>query len=71
MGGYKPIMPAMEDLVRLKADNVEEAAREGMKAQTVWRCRICGYTHYGEIPPEECPICLFPKTAFKNVWPKT
>jgi acyl-CoA dehydrogenase len=70
LGGYKTIMPAMDDMVILKADNVEEAAREGMKAQTVWRCRICGYTHYGEIPPEECPVCLFPKTAFKNVWPK-
>ena len=26
--------------------------------------------HYGEEPPDECPVCLFPKTAFKNVWPK-
>jgi acyl-CoA dehydrogenase len=66
----KKTMPALEDLPRLKADDVEEAARDGMKAQTAWRCRICGYVHYGEEPPEECPYCFFPKSAFKKVWPK-
>ena len=35
-----------------------------------WICRECGYAHFGMEPPEECPVCLFPKTAFKNVWPK-
>ncbi len=70
LGAYKTVMPPIEDAVRLRADNVEEAAREGMKTQTVWRCRICGYTHYGEVPPEECPVCLFPKTTFKKTWPK-
>lgn len=67
---YKPIMPPMEDIARLKADNVEQAAREGMKDQIVWRCRICGYIHYGPEAPDECPYCRFPKTAFKKVHPK-
>lgn len=22
-----------------------------------WICPICGYIHYGETPPDECPIC--------------
>lgn len=22
-----------------------------------WRCKICGYIHEGEAPPESCPIC--------------
>ncbi|MHA1341910.1 MAG: acyl-CoA dehydrogenase family protein [Promethearchaeota archaeon] len=64
---YNPIMPPLEDLPRLKAENVEEAAREGIKSQAVWRCRICGYYHYGEEPPEECPYCRFPKSSFKKV----
>ena len=63
-------MPPLDDLPRLRADDVKQAAREGIKAQTAWRCRICGYVHYGEEPPEECPYCFFPKSAFKKVWPK-
>lgn len=63
-------MPALDNLPRLKADDVEKAAREGIKDQTAWRCRICGYVHYGEEPPQECPYCFFPKSAFNKVWPK-
>lgn len=22
-----------------------------------WRCKICGYIHSGETPPEQCPVC--------------
>jgi len=22
-----------------------------------WICPICGYVHYGSLPPEECPVC--------------
>lgn len=22
-----------------------------------WICTICGYIHYGDTPPEECPVC--------------
>jgi acyl-CoA dehydrogenase len=67
LNAYKPVMPPLEDLVRLKAENVKEAARDGMKSQKVWRCRICGYIYHGEIPPEECPYCRFPKAAFKQL----
>ncbi len=63
-------MPSLEDLPRLKAENAEQASREGIISKTAWRCRICGYVHYSEEPPEECPYCFFPKTAFKKVWPK-
>ncbi len=70
MGAYQPIMPPLDDLVNLKADEPERAAQEGMPGQVVWRCRICGHMHYGDEPPEECPYCRFPKSAFKKVWPK-
>jgi acyl-CoA dehydrogenase len=26
---------------------------------------MCGYLHAGDTPPESCPLCFFPKTAFK------
>jgi rubrerythrin len=22
-----------------------------------WRCKICGYVHEGENPPDKCPVC--------------
>lgn len=22
-----------------------------------WRCKVCGYIHEGDRPPEECPVC--------------
>ncbi len=69
---YKPIMPPLEDLASLTAEDPEVAAEKGMdKNQKVWRCRICGQLHYGDQPPEECPVCGFPKSAFKQVWPKS
>ena len=67
---YQSVMPPLEDLPRLRAEDVKQAAREGIQSQTVWRCRICGYTYVGEEPPDECPYCRFPKTAFKKVYPK-
>ncbi len=22
-----------------------------------WKCKVCGYVHTGETPPEKCPKC--------------
>nr|MDO8112693.1 acyl-CoA dehydrogenase family protein [Candidatus Sigynarchaeota archaeon] len=68
---YKPVMPALEDLPSLTGDDLEKVTMNGLDPkQTVWRCRICGALFYGPEPPEECPYCRFPKSAFKKVWPK-
>lgn len=67
---YKPVMPSLEDLPSLRADDPKVAAMDGIDTtQTVWRCRICGALYYGDEPPEECPYCRFPGSAFKKVWP--
>lgn len=29
-------------------------------------CTICGYVHEGDTPPEKCPICGAPASAFKE-----
>jgi uncharacterized membrane protein len=31
-----------------------------------WICTICGYVHDGEKPPEVCPVCGAPASAFKR-----
>jgi flavodoxin len=33
---------------------VEEAKAE---SKTKWICPLCKYEHYGETPPEKCPLC--------------
>jgi len=65
---YKPIMPPLEDLPMLWGIDRNS---ESEKDQPAWRCRMCGHIHYGKEPPEECPYCFFPKTAFKQIWPVT
>lgn len=30
-----------------------------------WRCRKCGFVHYGEEAPEECPSCDHPQNYFE------
>lgn len=34
------------------------------KEKTKWICPICGYIHYGDNPPETCPLCGAPKDIF-------
>ena len=29
-------------------------------------CKICGYIHKGEQPPEKCPVCGANKTFFEE-----
>lgn len=64
--GYKPILPSLEDFPLLREMDVLEER----KTKTAWRCRICGHTHYGDEPPEECPYCFFSGSAFKKIWPR-
>ncbi|MHB8909704.1 MAG: acyl-CoA dehydrogenase family protein [Syntrophales bacterium] len=66
LNSYKPAMPPLEDLPLIRETDLNDPAAKGA---TAWRCRMCGHIHYGEEPPEECPSCFFPKTAFKKVWP--
>lgn len=35
--------------------------------KTKWVCRICGYVHEGDEPPEICPLCKHPSTDFEKV----
>lgn len=71
MNSYNPVMPHLEDLP-LHFDKEPETVNQSDSPETTaWRCRMCGYVHYGEAPPEQCPFCFMPKTAFKNTAEKT
>ncbi|NLW21423.1 MAG: NADH peroxidase [Clostridiales bacterium] len=30
-----------------------------------WICKVCGYIHEGDTPPDICPVCKAPKEAFE------
>ncbi|MBN2365094.1 MAG: NAD(P)/FAD-dependent oxidoreductase [Calditrichaeota bacterium] len=32
-----------------------------------WRCKICGYIHHGETPPDICPVCDAGAEDFKEL----
>lgn len=36
-------------------------------ADTTWYCTNCGYRTKGNIPPEHCPLCSYPKGYFKKI----
>ena len=62
---YQPVMPPLEELpIHREMDPNDLEDDDSLSA---WRCRICGYVHYGEEAPEECPYCFFPKSAFSEV----
>ena len=35
--------------------------------QKAWRCEVCGYIHYGDEPPDECPVCGASASEFEAV----
>ena len=35
--------------------------------QKAWRCEVCGYIHYGDNPPDECPVCGAPASEFEAI----
>lgn len=37
------------------------------ETETKWVCNICGYIHFGENPPERCPLCGVGSEYFKKV----
>lgn len=70
LNAYQPVMPPLEELPLLRSGSGGADFNREMKGKTAWRCRICGHIHYGDAPPDECPVCFFPATAFTKVWPR-
>jgi rubrerythrin len=47
------------------AANIEARRVFRRDAETVWRCRNCGYIHIGNSAPESCPACAHPQAHFE------
>ena len=66
MGAYEPVMPSLEDLPLHREKDAPNDEENGA-GKNAFRCRMCGYVHYGDVPPDMCPYCFMPDTAFKAV----
>ena len=65
MGEYDPAM-AEKIAEEIKALTEELPIAEDPNAgQVKWICSVCGYVHTGNEPPEKCPVCKQPASAFK------
>lgn len=64
---YKPVMPGLEELPVHRSVHPDEIGSHDSSYTGAWRCRVCGYMHYYDKPPEKCPYCFFPDSAFVQV----
>lgn len=51
---YRRILDHLEKGVTFKSDNV-----------VAWKCRECGFVHFGTEPPEVCPACAHPRAYYE------
>jgi len=63
LGNYTSAMPSLDELPL----HIDQDPDQLDADQSVWRCRMCGYVHYGKEAPDECPYCFFPKESFKKM----
>jgi len=56
----------IESLLNSKEFKIEKTKvdKNQNTTETKWVCSACGYIHYGENPPEKCPVCGLPKEVF-------
>jgi rubrerythrin len=47
------------------AGNIETGRVFTRDAESVWRCRNCGYLHQGADAPDSCPACAHPKAYYE------
>ncbi len=47
------------------AKNVEEGTAFKKEGKVAWRCRNCGFIHYGEEAPKQCPACKHAQSYFE------
>ncbi len=67
---YQSAMPPMEEVPILTGhDQLFDVDGTSIDA-TAWRCPLCGYIHYGEEHPEECPYCFVKGEGFREIWGK-
>lgn len=44
--------------------NTKDNTRYQASEDVVWRCSVCGHTHMGTTPPDQCPLCGYNRTVY-------
>jgi rubrerythrin len=53
------------DLYKKALESVEKG--KDLPEKKLWVCEVCGHTHEGDEPPDECPICKANRKAYSEV----
>ena len=48
-------------------DGIKDGSRYQSHEEALWRCSICGHMHTDYMPPTECPLCGYNRTAYRRV----
>lgn len=74
--GFKAIAARMRGVAAIEKEHEErylalaKAVKEGAIFQdgeiVAWKCRNCGYIHFGKAAPSVCPVCAHPQAYFEK-----
>ncbi len=70
LAAYEPVLPPIDEVPVLIGEDELFDSDGNPTGGPAWRCPLCGYVHYGDEHPEECPYCFVKGEGFKKVWPK-
>jgi rubrerythrin len=54
-----------EKRYRKLLDNVKKGTVFKKSKEVKWKCRNCGYVHYGKEAPDTCPACKHPQSYYE------
>ena len=64
------LIASVEAAHEARYNKLLESQKEGKTfkgdAPKGWKCRNCGYIHYGDEAPEVCPACAHPRAYFER-----
>jgi len=73
--GHKPALVSFRNALAVEKTHHDlfaqalaslEAGRD-LAGSEIWVCQVCGHTHVGGEPPDQCPVCKALKKMFTKV----
>jgi len=52
------------DMLMRYQNETKNGTRYTAQEDSLWNCTVCGHRHMGTIPPQECPLCGYNRTAY-------
>ncbi len=61
---FEPVPDETREETSKKPAEGKDDDSAGTKSPRKWVCTVCGYVHEGDAPPDSCPVCGKPWSAF-------